>query len=161
MRNPSFVRLVGVFVLTLVSLACSDGNEVTGSGRPVVSLSIQTPEVVRAGEEFQLRLELQSLAAPIRNAQVAVIVPSTSLSIDLESTHWTSALMRTLLFSSNGFTWTVADFTPSARPFVSLPVIAHLSPGQGATPTTIEATLRGATYGGEDVHAVRVITVTP
>ena len=161
MRNSSLRSVAGVVVLALASLACSDSNEVTGSSRSAVSLSVHAPEAVRSGEEFQLRLELQSLGATIRNAQVEVIVPSPLLFIDLESTNHTSALLRSLRFSSGRFTWSVADFTPSGRPFVSLPVIAHLPPGQGATPTTIEATLRGATYGGEDVAAQRGITVVP
>ena len=160
MRNPTLRCLAGVVVVTLACLACSDSNEVTGSSPAVVSLSVHAPEVVRAGEEFQLRLDLQSFRATIRNAQVEVTLPAL-LSIDLESTHHTSALLKSLRFASGRFTWSVADFAPSGRPFVSLPVIANLPTGQGATPTTIEATLRGATYGGEDVAAQRGITVVP
>ena len=161
MRNPSFRCLAGVVVLTLACLACSDSNEVTGSSRPAVSLSVHAPEVVRAGEEFQLRLELQSLGANIRNARVDVVLPSVSFSLAEESTISSSLFVKALHFSSGGFAWAVADFGPNGRPFVSLPFVGHLPTGQGATPTTVEATLIGATYGGEDVHAVRVITVTP
>src|SRR5262245_47565730 len=154
--------LASIFLASLGFLAaCSDNNDVTGTGGALVRLNVDAPDTAVSGQSFSVNLTSQNIGVTnVRNGVVTVTLPSPLTVSSVLAESGTSATFANAA-SGATVTWQLNTLDSNSSSDLTIQTRGALNPGAGNTPIAIDAQLTADGINPGESDATDTVTLMP
>jgi hypothetical protein len=161
MHRLKIFRAAIPLLLVLSLVACSDDDDVTGSGGSLARVEIDAPSSATTGNAFEVQVKALNVGVSnIRNGRIDATfgVPLAILSVD--TSPGTSASF------SNGptggrITWDLGTLDSNSESRLTVQTVGVLAPTQGSQTAMIDASMTAQGISAGDAVATDTVTINP
>jgi hypothetical protein len=154
--------LASLFVASLGLLAaCSDNNDVTGTGGALVRLNVDAPDSAVSDHPFNVNLTAQNIGVTsVTNGVVSVTLPSPLTVVSVNAGSGTSATFSNSA-SGGTVTWQLNTLGANSSSTLAIQATGTLASGSANLPIAVQAQLTADGVNSGEVVANDTVTLMP